>query len=172
MSNEHLAVREIPLTKGYVAVVDAGDYEWLSKFKWQVSVQSGTAYAKRHLGCGYGDATASLHRTIMLPDPGQRVDHINHDGLDNRRTNLRLCTQSLNCGNQRVSERGTSRYKGVFWNKQCRKWTAFIKVDYQNKYLGLFSDEAEAARAYDITAREYFGEFSLTNFPPGGGCHE
>jgi hypothetical protein len=169
--------RAIPLTKGYVTFIDAADYEMLSRWKWQAVEGPRTVYAQRHLWRASGDATAFMHRTIMLPDPRQQIDHVNHNGLDNRRANLRVCTPSQNCASQRVSGLGTSPFKGVFWHKQTAKWAAFIKVDYQPRYLGLFTDDREAALAYDAAARDVFGEFALTNFPEGGGqngqrlCH-
>jgi len=93
---------------------------------------------------------------------GMEVDHINHDQLDNRRANLRVCTHKENGRNSKASA-GTSQYKGVF-KSRGGKWTAHICVNYQTKNLGTFVNEAEAAYAYDCAAQHYFGEFAHTNF--------
>ena len=95
---------------------------------------------------------------------GLFVDHINHDGLDNRKSNLRLCTQRQN--NQTQRPRGkTSKYKGVYWNKRAKKFMASICIDGKKKSLGYFIDEVAAAKSYDKAAKKLFGEFAYLNFP-------
>lgn len=100
----------------------------------------------------------------MQPEDGFWVDHINGDTLDNRRSNLRLCTVSGNNHNRMKSKNNTSGYKGVSWLKQNQKWRAYIKVNSKDKHLGCYLDKEDAARAYDKAAKEYFGEFARLNF--------
>ena len=95
-----------------------------------------------------------------------RTDHKNHNGLDNRRENLRPATHTQNQQNTRPRVIvGTSRYKGVCWSKRERKWRAVIKFAGVQRHLGYFADEEDAARAYDAAARKYHGEFACLNFP-------
>ena len=93
------------------------------------------------------------------------VDHIDHNGLNNRRSNLRLCTTAQNARNVFSYKGSTSKYKGVCWYKEGRKWAAKIKLNNKAYHLGLFEDETEAAIAYDKKARELHGEFGCLNFP-------
>ena len=105
-----------------------------------------------------------LHREILQPPDGLYVDHINGDVLDNRRENLRIVTNSQNQQN-RHKPNGRSRFKGVAWHEQAGKWQVQIKLDYQSRYIGVFDDEVEAARAYDAAACDLFGDFACLNFP-------
>jgi hypothetical protein len=110
-----------------------------------------------------------MHRFLLLPERGVLVDHINGDGLDNRRMNLRLANHSQNAANRCKPQRSrsTSRYKGVFFEasgKRKKRWRALIKVDGQTIHLGSYSEEIEAAVAYDIAAKKHFGEFAKLNF--------
>jgi hypothetical protein len=92
------------------------------------------------------------------------VDHKNRNGIDNRRPNLRLATESQNCMNRQKQRVTSSKYKGVSWVRSSGKWKAAIQVDKKNLHLGYFEDEEEAARAYDAAARKYQGEFAYQNF--------
>jgi len=85
--------------------------------------------------------------------------------LNNTRDNLRICTRAQNVQNQRVGTRNTSGFKGVSWQKCANKWIAYIKQGNKRRHLGLFTDVADAARAYDKAARELFGDFACLNFP-------
>lgn len=152
-------MRAIPLTKQHVALVDDADFERLSCYRWQALVIGKCVYAVRDGNRVY------MHREIMKPNPAQEVDHINGNGLDNTRDNLRLCVHRQNLCNQRKQSGRSSRFKGVCWFKSKRKWTAGIKVNQKRINLGLFKDETEAAMAYDRAAIEHFGEFARTNFP-------
>ena len=154
-------IRYIPLTKGKVAIVDAADYEWLSRYKWQALDFGGRIYASR---AAPGRGRISMHRAIMKPPKGMVVDHINGNGLDNRRCNLRICTFAQNCANRRPQRNRASPYKGV---APGRNGKATAQIGYRGEimWLGTFDDEIEAAKAYDRKAYELHGEFAYLNFP-------
>ena len=158
--------REIPLTQGKVAIVDDRDFDELSRFKWQTTRdRSGTFYAVRTTTrVGDKPRTVRMHRQILGAVAGEDVDHANHDTLDNQRHNIRTCTPSQNHGNRR-KPRGacSSRFKGVYWHKASKKWSARIKHQAKQHSLGYFDDERDAARAYNVAALEHFGEFALLN---------
>ena len=149
-------MKEIPLTQGKVAIVDDEDYERLSQRKWHYHQ---TGYAVR---TSQGNKTIRMHREIMGAKADQEVDHHNHDTLDNRRENLRLCSANENCHNRVINN--NKKYKGTTWKKDHRKWNARIRLDGHLYHLGYFDDETNAAYAYDDAARELFGEFAFTNF--------
>ncbi len=107
-----------------------------------------------------------MHRLIANAPAHLLVDHIDHDGLNNRKANLRLCSIAQNNQNSRPNRNAASKYKGVSWAQSCRKWFARIRPNRKTIYLGLFTDEIEAALAYDRKAKELFGEFAYLNFPP------
>lgn len=151
-------VKRISLVDGFYALVDADDYEWLNQYNWFLC---GGGYAARN----EKGKQILMHREIMDPPEGMFVDHINLSRMDNRRTNLRICTPNENRRNQCKRARASSRFKGISWNKRTRKWCASIHFKGKPIWLGCFNDEIEAARAYDRAAVEYFGEFARLNFP-------
>lgn len=161
----------LPLTRGLVAVIDDADLPWLSRWKWRLLRSApNILYPGRRAASG----EIRLHRLIMDAQPGQIVDHINGDTLDNRRCNLRIATAAGNAQNRRKSSGAKkSRFKGVapYLGSKSRPWYALIRVDGKVLYLGAFADEADAARAYDQAALTHFGEYARTNFPNGGGLY-
>lgn len=150
-------MKEIMLTRGQVALVDDGDYAWLSRWKWCARKgRSGKFYAAR----SQRHKTVLMHRVIIGAKEEEEVDHKKGNTLDNRRRNLRLCTPTQNKRNSRLRKDSTSGYKGVTFNKSTQKWHAQI-----NMFLGSYSTPEAAARAYDTKAVELFGEFARPNFP-------
>ncbi len=162
-------MKQIPLTQNKFALVDDEDYQELSLFKWCAVRRRTTWYAVRG---GSRDESGKqksflMHRAILGLKKGDKLesDHRDHNGLNNRRSNLRLCTHSQNCMNRKLQKDVTSKYKGVCWNKKRNKWTAEIRKDGKKHYLGCFDSEIEAAKVYDKRATELFGEFAYLNFP-------
>lgn len=159
---------QIPLTKGFIALVDLEDRDRVTRFAWH-AVNPGRHAHYAQTGSSRNPADRLLmHRLIMGLEMGDRrqVDHIDGDGLNNRRSNLRICNQSLNNANRKVlPENSTSGFRGVSWHKQTGKWRAHIQVGGKQRHLGLFMNEVDAAKAYDEAAIGAFGEFASTNFP-------
>ncbi len=151
----------IPLTKGKFAIVDAEDYELLNRYKWHVNKGGRTYYARSQ----EKGKPIRMHRLITDAPKGLFVDHINHNGLDNRKKNLRLCTRTQNARNRLPRRGGFSKYKGVSWNTKRKVFIAAISVGGKKQYLGYFDDQIKAAKAYDKKAKELFGEFAYLNFP-------
>lgn len=145
--------RAVPLTDGKYALVDEEDYERVMEYTW--------GYTKS--GYGHNSTLGRLHRFIMNCPKGMVVDHINHDTLDNRKSNLRVCTQQQNLMNMKCKG-GTSNYKGVSWSNRYKKWLCQIKYNYGNKVIGKYTSEIEAARAYDEAAKKIQGRFAYLNF--------
>lgn len=160
--DRHAGARRIKLTYGKYAIVDAEDYERLSQYKWCAVEKGRTYYAKT---LGLNGSIVSMHRIVANAPKGLIVDHINHNGLDNRRSNLRLCTTTQNQRNSRPRPGSSSKYKGVCWCKSSKKFRARIYINRKSVDIGYFTDEIAAAKAYDRKARELFGEFAYLNFP-------
>jgi len=150
-------------------IVDDADYEWLNQWKWQAVKSKRTFYAVRTVWMPGGKMKdrqkITMHRLILgLGSRDKRQgDHRNHNGLANWRDNLRTCTCSQNKQNGNPYRNCSSKYKGVSWRKDCRKWVARIRVDGCLVHLGLYGNEIEAAKAYNKAARELFGEFASLN---------
>lgn len=154
-------MKEIKLTQGKVALVDDSDFEWLNQFKWCAMKQQKTYYAVRT----YKYKHVRMHRLIMNTPTGLETDHEDHNGLNNQRYNLRIATSAQNKYN--VSPRGASKYLGVTIRQIGRekgRITAKIRKNRITFHLGSFKTEESAAKAYDIRAKEFFGEFANLNF--------
>ncbi len=155
----------IPLTKGLSAIVDVEDlhivdgFNWRSKPNFRADGSVICAYAARNKWDGGVQTMVQMHRAIMAAKPGEIVDHINGDGLDNRRWNLRIVTSSENSQNRRLSVRNKSGVKGVVFCKSTRKWQAAIMINGKSIYLGQFSKIEDAASAYAKASAEFHGEF-------------
>lgn len=162
-------MREMRLNQGQIVKVDDADFDELSRFNWSVywDARRGEFRVQRADRTGGKQKTIHMARQIMDAQPEQKVDHQNHDTLDMRRENLRVCSNAENLRNQKKQVRITSsQYKGVCWHKAHGKWGAQIYLGpHQARHLGYFKDECIAAKQYDDAARQYFGEFALCNFP-------
>jgi hypothetical protein len=160
--------RRIPLTRGEYALVDPADYSRLSQYKWHIVGARGTFYAVRNTGQQRGQKriVVKMHREILKVPDGMFVDHINHNGLDNRRANLRPATQAQNARNRRKGHRDCyhSNYKGLTWYRREKRWGVRVMVDSKSKFIGYFENELDAAKAYDKAARKYHGEYASLNF--------
>lgn len=161
-------VVEVKLTRGLVTIIDAEDFEFVSQWKWFASRGGNTDYAhrKQRIDGTHKQKTISLHRAIISAPDGMHVDHINHNGLDNRRENLRLCTPAENRWNSKRQKGSSSDFKGVgkFNDGRAKSWAATIGAG--NKiYRRCFATELEAALWYDEMAKELHGEFAKLNFP-------
>jgi hypothetical protein len=156
-------MRKIPLTgklgQGKFVLVDDEDFDRVTAVgAWHANFGQYTVYAMDSWG-------RRMHRFIMdVMDPKVFIDHKDHNGLNNVRSNLRVCTRSQNLANRKVVW-GSSQYKGVSWCKEKKKWQAYVCIDKRQIHIGFFPDEEIAAREYDKRASVIFGEFAFLNFP-------
>lgn len=160
----------LPLTQNQFAIIDLEDAD-LASFDWyaQYSPIIDGYYAGRSLGGRGNRKRVQMHRQILERvlnielNRRDRVDHINHNTLDNRRCNLRLATPAQNGQNMRLAKNNTSGYKGVFWDRATNKWRAKIHFNGKCLCLGTYQETIDAAKAYNKAAVEYFGEFAFLN---------
>ena len=154
-------MKQIKLTQGKYAIVDNDDYKELNKHKWYLL---DGRYAAR-VSWRKGDSLGFLmHRIILKVKKEEKCDHINNNGLDNRKQNLRICTLTQNQGNRIKQKNNTSGFKGVCLDKKSNKWKSAIHIKSVTKCLGRYKDKIEAAKEYDKAAKKYFGEFARLNF--------
>jgi hypothetical protein len=154
-----MGIREIQLTQGKVALVDADDYGALKGFNWYFC----KGYALRERKLAGKRYRIYMHRALVDAPSGMMVDHINHDTLDNRRSNLRLATVNENGRNMRLPSHNSSGFKGVCWDKPRGKWKAYIHVNDKIVNLGRYEVMGDAVAAYDAAALQLHGEFARTN---------
>jgi leucyl-tRNA synthetase len=151
--------------------VDPADYKRLRRYEWISKKGKNSFYSLRHAHSNNKkkETLIYMHQEIIEVPHGMVIDHINHDGMDNRKANLRAATYSQNlCHRKKRSGAMYSKYKGVHWDKSRRKWVARIGFEKREIHLGYFRSEIEAAKAYDRAARKYHGEFACLNFPESG----
>lgn len=157
-------MKEIPLNHGMFALVDDEDFEELNKHKWFAQKGVNTYYATRRLTPKSStNKCTQMHRAIMGMIKGIAYDHIDGNGLNNQRSNLRIATKQQNMFNS-IHRGGASVYKGVSYKIESKKWRASITYNQKHIHLGYFGTEIEAARVYDAKAKELHGEYARLNF--------
>jgi hypothetical protein len=155
-----VTMKTIPLTKGKVALVDDEDYERLSQMKWYALDNKHTWYAARSRRAHGNRQSILMH--CLICDTVHDVDHIDGNGLNNVRRNLRPATRSQNMANGK-SRGGTSKYKGVSWVKSRNVWVAYIEKDGKSMNLGYSSNEEDCAILYNVAAQLFFGCYARLN---------
>ena len=151
------SIRYISLTRGKVAIVDTDDYEFLRRVAWfaiQDYSNPQSFYAK------YGWHSIPMHRIIMLAEPGQLVDHINGDTLDNRKANLRIVTSSQNGMNRKIQGNNTSGVPGVTWHKRMQMWQVRIGTGKGRIVVGSFTSKEDAIRVRYEAEEQHHGEYA------------
>lgn len=141
-------------------MVDNEDFEELNKHKWYAHDGNCTFYAHRHSIINGKDKTILMHRVISKTPTGLLTDHIDGNGLNNQKKNLRDATHSQNLQNRKKHKNNTSGYRGVSWNKDTKKWAAIVGVNGKYIYLGLFTSKNSANKICKETRKKYYGEFS------------
>ena len=159
-------MKRIPLTKGKVALVDDEDYDKLMKFKWFTKVLKTNFYAIRNANRRLREkpTTIRMHRVILgVQEPSVLVDHKDHNGLNNCRSNLRLVNPAQNNWNRRSKPGSSSRFVGVSFHKRDKKWQAQIYLNGKIVHLGQHGTEREAVTARDAAAKAHWGEYAHIN---------
>lgn len=161
-------MKEIKLTQNQVALVDDEDFDYLNQWKW--FAMHNNRKGRKHWYVGRNSPmvdgirrTIRMHRLIMNVKEEMEIDHKNGNGLDNCRSNLRICLPIENTRNQRLRSDNASGFKGVCWNKEAKKFTASIGLNRKRQHIGYFCSALEAAKAYNETAKKLHGEFALLN---------
>lgn len=154
-------MKYITLTQNKKAMVDDEDFEWLSQWKWYCEPHRKTFYAVRRVRLPDSKRkTIRMHRLILNAPENMMVDHKQGNGLDNRRSEIRLATRSENGYNRGKTVKNSSGRKGVYWHSQIGRWYSRITVDKHDIYLGTFTTPEGAAKAYKQAALKYHGEFA------------
>ena len=143
-----------------MTIIDDEDYDQVSQYNWRIM---GEGYAQTQMKINGKWKNIKLHRFITNAPQGLTVDHINHDRLDNRRSNLRICTIQQNNLNRLTTIK--NKYKGVYKNNNHPTFVVNISVNTNNTHIGTYKDEQEGAQAYDRAALYYYGEYATLNFP-------
>lgn len=160
---EGIICRTIPLTQGKQAIVDSRDYEVLRQWRWSAKLSKRTWYAVRVDLSGGERKFVGMHQQLLGSSAGLTIDHRNHNGLDNRKCNLRHSTVQQNNCNQLKNRNNSSGFTGVCSARG--RWRASIRVNRKAIHLGYFATPEVAAKVYDDAALKYFGEFANLNFP-------
>lgn len=159
-------MKTIPLTQGKITLIDNKNFNGFSRHKWRTQKGRHTFYAAREVNKNGKRKSVYMHREVLGLKFGDGIksDHKDGDGLNSRRENLRICTNSQNLQNRGRQKNNTSGFTGVHFHKATNRWQAYITINQKRIHLGLFDTAIKAARAYNKKARELFGEFAKTNF--------
>ncbi len=150
--------------KYYDVLIDDEDFDKIKNYKWNISYdKKRNRYDVRATIPKSNKKKILLHRLIMNAQKGKQVDHQYHKTLDNRKQNLRICTNQQNSFNRKKHKDSKSKYKGVTWHKKAKKWQASIAFNYKRIHLGLFENIEDAKKIYNKKAKELFGEFACLN---------
>lgn len=156
------------MTRGYEALVDDEDYEELNRYKWYAVLSRNIHYAKRrgHIKEGETTERIEMSHAVLKPNIISKIDHKDGNGLNNQRNNIRIATNAQNGANRsKISNNGSSKYKGVRLLRTNAKGETFWQARVTYVHIGVFSNEIEAAKAYDKAATKFYGEFARLNFP-------
>jgi len=157
-------MKKIPLSRNMDALVDDEDYEMLSKYKWYATKGANTYYAIRHNPRNKEKQTLTLmHRFILNVPDGMVTDHIDQDGLNNQKHNLRICTRTQNNRNMKLYNSNTSGYRGVYYDNRVNKWYSHIQVNGVALHIGMYFTKEDAAMAYNDAAIKHHGDFASLN---------
>lgn len=153
-------MKKIKLTKGKFALVDDEDYGKLSKYKWHANHDNkGKFYADRSTFKGIkGEFERKMHRLIMDCPKGKEIDHIDGNGLNNQKSNLRVCTHAQNMKNMIAHKDSRSGLRGV--SPSGKKWQVRITNNYKEKYIGTYNSKLEAYQAYCDACTKYHGDYN------------
>lgn len=156
----------IKLTQGKFAQVDDEDFDYLNQWKWHVVKSDKNEYASRQIRvCKNRQISVKMHRNILnLTDSKLVVDHKDNNGLNNQKSNIRICSNDENIRNRRKKKDSASQYLGVYYHKRIKKWQTSIQHNNVKIHLGYFENENDAAKCYDENALKYHGEFANLNF--------
>jgi hypothetical protein len=155
----------IPLTKGQFAIIDAADLPLVAGYNWHACRKGSTWYAQRPDTTTLPGRYLHVKMHHAIRGTSAMTDHVDRNGLNNRRSNLRPASSSQNVANTKMRHDNTSGFRGVVWDRRKQKWEARLHVQKRKRFLGYFADVRDAARAYDTAALEAFGEFASLNFP-------
>lgn len=153
-------MKEIALSKRYTAIVSDEDFEWLNKYKWHTHHHGKTVYAVRVEIVNGKRHKVRMHREILGAKDGMVVDHKDMNGLNNQRSNIRICTIAQNVMNRGIQKNNKSGIPGVFWRKECEKFRVYIRKDRKLIHVGHFSTITEAVSARNEALSKYHGEFA------------
>ena len=158
---------QIPLKQGQFAIIDNEDFNLVKDYKWHLKKERYTYYVRANIRLSSGKyKMIRLHRLILNLSNSEICDHINGNGLDNRKINIRIATHAQNNANRKKAQKKSSKYKGVCWNKERNLWQANIYLDQKTINLGCFANEEEAAKVYNSSAVKLFGAFAKLNIIP------
>jgi hypothetical protein len=153
-------MKKIPLSQGLFAIVDDEDYERVSKYKWFALKDKHTFYAIRSIRKNGRQSKQKMHRLILkMRNSKILIDHINKNGIDNRKKNLRKASSLQNSHNRKIPITNTTGFRGVHWRKDIKKFASYININRKKTHLGIFPTAKLASITYECAAKKHFGKF-------------